>query len=190
MSVKSIEVTELRDMDRDELWTQLDNARRELVSLRFQQATGQIDDHSKLGRARRRAARIMTIIREAELEEDGLLDHRSVQIRWSEPFDSAGGGVTSSKTTSSKKSADEDSSVDEGGSTDEGGDGVQEGNSEATTGDDAGTVGEDDDARISAGADGDESADDATGETTGEIADADAEGSDGEGSDGEEGAQL
>jgi large subunit ribosomal protein L29 len=184
MSVKSIEVTELRDMDRDELWTQLDNARRELVSLRFQQATGQIDDHSKLGRARRRAARIMTIIREAELEEDGLLDHRSVQIRWSEPFDSAGGGVTSSKTTSSKKSADEDSSVDEGG------DGVQEGNSEATTGDDAGTVGEDDDARISAGADGDESADDATGEATGEIADADAEGSDGEGSDGEEGAQL
>ncbi len=95
MSVKSVEVIELRDLDRDELWTQLDNARRELVSLRFQQATGQIDDHSKMGRARRRVARIMTIIREAELEEDGLLDHRSVQVRWYESAGMAEGSKTS-----------------------------------------------------------------------------------------------
>ncbi len=184
MSVKSIEVMELRDMDRDELWTQLDNARRELVSLRFQQATGQIDDYSKLGRARRRIARIMTIIREAELEEDGLLNHRSVQVRWSEPFGSAGGGITSSKKTADDPSrANEDSSVGEEG------DSVREGDSEAIVGHDTGTVSENGDAQMSAGADRNESADDAIGETTGDAT-GEATAVDAEGSDGEEGAQL
>ncbi len=78
MSSGANEVLELRDLDKDELWSRLDEVRREVLNLRFQQATGQLDDHSKLGQARRRVARVLTIIRESELEEDGYLVRREV----------------------------------------------------------------------------------------------------------------
>jgi ribosomal protein L29 len=81
MSFEATEVLELRDLDKDELWSRLDEVRRELVNLRFQQATGQLDDHSKLGQARRRVARVLTLIRESELEEDGYLVRRTVSLQ-------------------------------------------------------------------------------------------------------------
>ncbi|MHB8263019.1 MAG: 50S ribosomal protein L29 [Acidimicrobiales bacterium] len=78
MSYGATELLELRDLDREELWSRLDEVRREVLNLRFQQATGQLDDHAKLGQARRRVARVLTVIRESELTEDGYLVRREV----------------------------------------------------------------------------------------------------------------
>ncbi|HEY5317469.1 MAG TPA: 50S ribosomal protein L29 [Solirubrobacteraceae bacterium] len=56
--------SELRDMDDTELREHLSTARRELFGLRFQHATGELDNTSGLGRARREIARALTVARE------------------------------------------------------------------------------------------------------------------------------
>ena len=60
---------ELRDMSDADLREQLQSARRELFGLRFQHATGELDDTAALGRAKRDVARTLTIVRERELQE-------------------------------------------------------------------------------------------------------------------------
>jgi large subunit ribosomal protein L29 len=60
---------ELRDLEREELLERLDSAREELFNLRFQQATGQLDDQMTIKRVRHDVARILTILRERELDE-------------------------------------------------------------------------------------------------------------------------
>jgi large subunit ribosomal protein L29 len=60
--------TELRDMNDSELREHLATARRELFGLRFQHATGELDNTSSLGRARREIARAMTVARERGIE--------------------------------------------------------------------------------------------------------------------------
>jgi len=62
--------SELRDMEDAELREHLVTARRELFGLRFQHATGELDNTSGLGRARREIARALTIARERGI--DGL----------------------------------------------------------------------------------------------------------------------
>ena len=60
--------SELRDMSTDELETRLTDTREELFNLRFQNATGQLDNYRRLGILRRDVARITTILRERELD--------------------------------------------------------------------------------------------------------------------------
>jgi large subunit ribosomal protein L29 len=60
--------TELRDMDDTELREHIGTARRELFGLRFQHATGELDNTSGLGRARREIARALTVARERGIE--------------------------------------------------------------------------------------------------------------------------
>ena len=60
---------ELRDMSDADLREQLQSARRELFGLRFQHATGELDDTAALARAKRDVARTLTIVRERELQE-------------------------------------------------------------------------------------------------------------------------
>jgi large subunit ribosomal protein L29 len=62
---------ELRDMDDDELREHISTARRELFGLRFQHATGELDNTSGLGRARREIARALTVARERGLDGTG-----------------------------------------------------------------------------------------------------------------------
>jgi large subunit ribosomal protein L29 len=57
---------ELRDMSESELREHLDTARRELFGLRFQHATGELDNTAALGQAKRDVARTLTILRERE----------------------------------------------------------------------------------------------------------------------------
>ena len=59
---------ELREMDDSELLTNLAEAKQELFNLRFQNATGQLDNYSRLGQMRKEVARINTILREREIE--------------------------------------------------------------------------------------------------------------------------
>ncbi len=51
----------------DELAARLREAKEELFNLRFQAATGQLDNHGRLKAVRRDIARIYTLMREREL---------------------------------------------------------------------------------------------------------------------------
>jgi large subunit ribosomal protein L29 len=60
--------SEIRDMTDTELAEQIQTARRELFGLRFQHATGELDNTAGLKRAKRDVARALTVARERELE--------------------------------------------------------------------------------------------------------------------------
>jgi len=66
-----MKAVELRDMDDDELREHIVTARRELFGLRFQHATGELDNTSGLGRARREIARALTVARERGIDGAG-----------------------------------------------------------------------------------------------------------------------
>ncbi len=58
----------LRDLSEDELDTQLAEAKEELFNLRFQLVTGQLDNPMQIKVVRKQVARILTLMRERELE--------------------------------------------------------------------------------------------------------------------------
>lgn len=58
---------ELRNLDDAELTSKLREAKEELFNLRFQGATGQLENHGRLRAVRKDIARIYTILREREL---------------------------------------------------------------------------------------------------------------------------
>ena len=60
--------SELRDMGDTDLREHLDTARRDLFGLRFQHATGELDNTAGLARAKRDVARTLTIARERGLD--------------------------------------------------------------------------------------------------------------------------
>jgi large subunit ribosomal protein L29 len=59
---------ELREADETELETRLAEAKQELFNLRFQIVTGQLDNSARLRTVRRDIARILTVLREKEIE--------------------------------------------------------------------------------------------------------------------------
>ena len=59
--------TELRESNEDELVHKLKEAKEELFNLRFQAATGQLENHGRLRAVRKDIARIYTVMREREL---------------------------------------------------------------------------------------------------------------------------
>ncbi len=58
---------ELRELSDEELQRRLANSREELFNLRFQAATGQLENHGRLKAVRKDIARIYTLMREREL---------------------------------------------------------------------------------------------------------------------------
>ncbi|MDH6124284.1 50S ribosomal protein L29 [Kitasatospora sp. GP82] len=58
---------ELRELDNEALVAKLREAKEELFNLRFQAATGQLDNHGRLKLVRQDIARIYTLMREREL---------------------------------------------------------------------------------------------------------------------------
>ena len=59
--------TEVRDLSDTELGEHLATARRELFGLRFQHATGELDNTAGLRRAKREVARALTVARERQI---------------------------------------------------------------------------------------------------------------------------
>ena len=59
------------DMSTDELQRTLNDTRHELMNLRFQQATGELTDYTRLSQTRRQIARLLSILRERELKAVG-----------------------------------------------------------------------------------------------------------------------
>ena len=62
------ETAELRALPDEELLAQIDGAKEELFNVRFQLATGQLDNPARLKQVRHQVARIATVLRERELE--------------------------------------------------------------------------------------------------------------------------
>ena len=62
-----ISAGELRELTDEELTDKLREAKEELFNLRFQMATGQLDNNRRLRTVRHDIARIYTILREREL---------------------------------------------------------------------------------------------------------------------------
>jgi large subunit ribosomal protein L29 len=63
--MKAVEVHNLEDAQLVEL---ADNARKELFNLRFQHATGQLENTARLGQAKRDLARALTVARERGID--------------------------------------------------------------------------------------------------------------------------
>ena len=66
-SSPNAKATELRELTDEELVSKLKEAKEELFNLRFQNATGQLDNHRRLQVVRREIARIYTVMRAREL---------------------------------------------------------------------------------------------------------------------------
>ena len=62
-----MELKKMRDMTEVELKTELSKMKKELFNLRFQHATGQLENPVQMRELKRNIARVKTIIREKEL---------------------------------------------------------------------------------------------------------------------------
>jgi large subunit ribosomal protein L29 len=67
VGTKDLASENLRGFDDDRLVDELKKAKEELFNLRFQSATGQLDNHGRLRAVRKDIARIYTEMREREL---------------------------------------------------------------------------------------------------------------------------
>jgi large subunit ribosomal protein L29 len=59
---------EIRELPEDELLDQLESAKEELFNLRFQLATGELDNPARVKEVRHDVARILTVLSERERE--------------------------------------------------------------------------------------------------------------------------
>jgi large subunit ribosomal protein L29 len=62
------QTSELRELNDGELIQRLLEAKEEHFNLRFQHATGQLDNTARLGDVRRNIARLQTLLREREIQ--------------------------------------------------------------------------------------------------------------------------
>ena len=89
-------VKEIRDKSNTELLQEIESLKEELFNLRFQQATGQLENPSRMKEIRKTIARIKTVITERELSEadnwswkDQTVKYyaeKSFLIRWTRPL--------------------------------------------------------------------------------------------------------
>ena len=63
-----MKAAELRDLESEDLYLRLGELKEELFNLRFQLATGQLDNHARLKLVRQDIARIRTVLRERDFE--------------------------------------------------------------------------------------------------------------------------
>ncbi|MEA4831723.1 MAG: 50S ribosomal protein L29 [Oscillospiraceae bacterium] len=63
-----MKVKEIREKTTDELNTELREAKNQLFNLRFQHAINQLDNPIKIAETRKTIARILTVLREKEIQ--------------------------------------------------------------------------------------------------------------------------
>lgn len=66
-----MKINELRKLSNGDLNSKISEFKKELLDLRFKQATGSLEKPSKIHELRKDIARMKTIIRERELSEGG-----------------------------------------------------------------------------------------------------------------------
>jgi large subunit ribosomal protein L29 len=64
----AVNLAELKELSLDEIQEKLEETKEELFNLRFQHATGQLDNYRRLRELRKDVARVKTLLRERELE--------------------------------------------------------------------------------------------------------------------------
>jgi large subunit ribosomal protein L29 len=64
-----MKASEIRDLSTSEITTKVTDAKEELMNLRFQLATGELTDYTRLSYTRQLIARYYTILRERERED-------------------------------------------------------------------------------------------------------------------------
>lgn len=67
-----MEIDDIRTLTDDELQSELHDTHRELMNLRFRAATMQLSNVNEIRKARKRIARINTVLRERELAAEAL----------------------------------------------------------------------------------------------------------------------
>ncbi|MGH2962714.1 MAG: 50S ribosomal protein L29 [Solirubrobacterales bacterium] len=70
-----MKATEVHALDDHEVVEKLKDAREEEFSLRFRHATGELENTSRIGAARRDVARLLTVARERGIDLDAELRH-------------------------------------------------------------------------------------------------------------------
>jgi large subunit ribosomal protein L29 len=65
-----MKVNEIRNLTTDEILAKIKESKEELFNLRFQQATGNLDKPSKIKDLRHTVARLKTVLREREIENE------------------------------------------------------------------------------------------------------------------------
>jgi len=65
-----MKASEIRALSTQEIMTNVDDAKEELMNLRFQLSTGELTDHTRLSFTRKLIARYYTILNEREIEEE------------------------------------------------------------------------------------------------------------------------
>jgi len=68
--MKRTELNEVRELPDEELLSRLELSKEELFNLRFQAATGQLDNPMRLKQVRHDIARLLTILRSRQSEEE------------------------------------------------------------------------------------------------------------------------
>ena len=63
-----MKVAEVRELDVDQLERRLADTRRELFNLRFQHATGQLENTGQIKEVRKNIARILTVLNQKQQE--------------------------------------------------------------------------------------------------------------------------
>ena len=66
-----MKVKEIRGLTTEEIETKIKECKEELFNLRFQQATGNLEKPSRIRDLRHTVARLKTVLRERELNEQG-----------------------------------------------------------------------------------------------------------------------
>ena len=69
-----MKAAKMRDMSREDLILEESELRQQLLKLRFQVATGQLESASRMNGVRKDIARIKTILKEMELAQEGKKD--------------------------------------------------------------------------------------------------------------------
>ena len=72
-----MKASEIRELTDDELERKLAETRQELFNLRFQHATGQLENTARLGQAKRELARGLTVANERGLDVERELKRQS-----------------------------------------------------------------------------------------------------------------
>ena len=65
-----MKLREIRDLSEEALRAELNDKKEELMKLRFQQASGELQDYSRLQQMRREIARLYTVMRERQQNPD------------------------------------------------------------------------------------------------------------------------
>ncbi len=66
--VKQVKAKNLRDLTKDELTRKIGELKEELFNLRFQLATGQLENPMRIREVRKTIARTQTVLREKEIK--------------------------------------------------------------------------------------------------------------------------